>query len=54
MYAFPEELTHEHQATLRAEARQGRRAATMHRAQQMRRHAMQALGKARRAALHSG
>jgi hypothetical protein len=54
MFAFTEELTHEHQATLRAEAKQGRRAATMHRAQQMRRHAMQALSKARRASLHTG
>lgn len=53
MYTFTEDLAHEHQTTLRAEADRGRRAATFHRARQMRLRAARALNRARRADVHT-
>lgn len=53
MYAFTDELIHEHQTTLRAEADRGRRAATVHRARQLRMRAAIALTRARRAESHT-
>lgn len=49
MYTFTDEIVHEHQSTLRGEADRGRRAATVHRAQQLRRRATAALLRAREA-----